>query len=336
MSHHLDSPLARRDPRLDIADLFLFPGTQVATTVVVIDTNPMSGTGGWHPEGRYECRIDTDGDLREDLVLRATFSNADAAGRQQVTLTRLDGARAREHGDGGEVLARGWSGELITSPSGIRLWAGPAVDPFFIDGATVTAIVQAIEHGAPPVLPDPAAAVNAFAGTTVQSIVLELPDALFEGASRIGVWGVTTLPHDDGGWEQIQRAGTPLINTLFNPDHTAAASAYNLTHPEHDLALHGPHLAHLMARLAEAMGVDQPAAHGEQVVGALLPDVLGYRPGTKAYFTAKERNGRPLGGDDAAAMFALVLGRQVRTGLDSSSAGMPSAHFPYVPAAIAT
>jgi hypothetical protein len=37
MSHHLDSPLARQDTRLDITDVYLFRGT--AGTVFVMNVN---------------------------------------------------------------------------------------------------------------------------------------------------------------------------------------------------------------------------------------------------------------------------------------------------------
>jgi len=37
MSHHLDSPLARQDTRLDITDVYLFRG--IAGTVFVMNVN---------------------------------------------------------------------------------------------------------------------------------------------------------------------------------------------------------------------------------------------------------------------------------------------------------
>ncbi|MEV0169470.1 hypothetical protein [Nonomuraea fuscirosea] len=65
MSHHLDSPLARQDPRLDISDVYLFRGT-IGTTFI-INVNPLSGAGAFHPEGRYEFKI---GPPRESWRLR--------------------------------------------------------------------------------------------------------------------------------------------------------------------------------------------------------------------------------------------------------------------------
>jgi hypothetical protein len=47
MSHHLDSPLARQDTRLDITDVYLFRGT--AGTVFVMNSNS-SVAGRSYPE----------------------------------------------------------------------------------------------------------------------------------------------------------------------------------------------------------------------------------------------------------------------------------------------
>ena len=68
MSHHLDSPLARQDTRLDITDVYLFRGA--TGTVFVMNAN--SSIAGqrhaerFHPEALYEFKVDTDGDAVED------------------------------------------------------------------------------------------------------------------------------------------------------------------------------------------------------------------------------------------------------------------------------
>jgi hypothetical protein len=61
MSHHLDSPIARQDIRLDITDLYVFPGE--TGTVFVIDLchsifGPIPAPG-YHPEGMYEFKQTT-------------------------------------------------------------------------------------------------------------------------------------------------------------------------------------------------------------------------------------------------------------------------------------
>src|SRR5438093_199056 len=99
MSHHLDSELARQDPRLDISDVYLFRGT--LGTVLVMNVDPMSGRHGFHPEGLYEFKLDFDGagtdvgaivlELADDVVPASTVGfwgvtvlATDAGGWRQI------------------------------------------------------------------------------------------------------------------------------------------------------------------------------------------------------------------------------------------------------------
>jgi hypothetical protein len=58
VSHHLDSPASRRDPRLNVTDVYAFGGDD-ATVLTMIVSSSLAGAGrvpGFHPEGRYEFR----------------------------------------------------------------------------------------------------------------------------------------------------------------------------------------------------------------------------------------------------------------------------------------
>ena len=71
MSHHLDSPIARQDIRLDITDLYVFrgeTGTVFAINVCHSIFGPIPAPG-YHPEGMYEFKIDLNGDAIEDIDL---------------------------------------------------------------------------------------------------------------------------------------------------------------------------------------------------------------------------------------------------------------------------
>jgi Domain of unknown function (DUF4331) len=41
MSHHLDTPTAREDGRVDLCDLYVFEGADPDTTVLIMTVNPM-------------------------------------------------------------------------------------------------------------------------------------------------------------------------------------------------------------------------------------------------------------------------------------------------------
>src|SRR5262249_20217928 len=115
--------------------LYVFRGER-GTALVLNTSSSIVGdarTPGFHPEARYEFRIDVDGDAIEDLAYRVTFGAADAAGRQALEVRGLVGADARNPEAEGTLLATGSTDETIVGLDGMRAWAGLAPDPFFID-----------------------------------------------------------------------------------------------------------------------------------------------------------------------------------------------------------
>ena len=72
-----------------------------------------------------------------------------------------------------------------TNMNGIRIFAGPRDDPFFFDLARFKEVVA----GTQPGFRNPG--VDAFAGTNVMSIIVEVPKALLGSAATINVWGET-------------------------------------------------------------------------------------------------------------------------------------------------
>jgi hypothetical protein len=333
VSHHLDSPQAQQDPRLDISDVYLFRGT--TGTVFVLNVNPLSGTGGFHPEGRYEFKVDVDGDAVEDITYRVTFDEADADGTQPWHLERLDGADAADDSATGIPLSRGTTGVEGVTHDGIRVYAGAAADTFYIDGGVVTAVCAALATGTAPDLSS-ASGTNLFAGTNVRTIVLEVPDDAL-GATDIGFWGRTALATDSGGWRSINRCALPLMNTLFNPSDSELANEWNATAPVDGAKLHRPRLVALITGAVAATGSSpDPAGYAERVADLLLPDVLRYQVGTPATFGFAHRNGRGLTEPVPEVMFALVLNRAVPLGLDHTTAGgVARSDFPYLPPPVA-
>src|SRR6266511_2673612 len=97
MSHHLDSPSAREDGRVDLCDLFVFAGTDPHTTVLIMTVNPDAGLSSptsFRPDALYEFKIDTNADAVEDLSFQIRFGALDAAGGQPLELRRA-GRRSR-------------------------------------------------------------------------------------------------------------------------------------------------------------------------------------------------------------------------------------------------
>ena len=343
MSHHLDCPIARQDVRLDITDLYVFRG-EMGTVFIINVCHSIAGNipvPGYHPEGMYAFKIDLDGDAVEDLTYRVTFDERDAAEKQRFTLRRISGAEAVDPDAKGTVVAEGVTGEVATAASGARIWAGKAGDPFWIEPDVLHAVGHALQDGTKVDLSgwDPDKAKNLFAGCTVYSIVLEVPDdeLLVEARSdrRIGVWALSTLATDAGGWRSINRVGLPMIHPLFTQYNTELGNHLNAGCPAEDFATHGETVINAIAGAVAANGTaEDPRGYAEKVAHRFCPNVLPYTVGTAAVFGFAEWNGRSLTDNAPDVMFTIAANTPVRLGIGKESVtSKPSNAFPYVPAA---
>ena len=337
MSHHLDTPLAAQTGQLFIDDLYVFPGD--ASTVLIMDVNSdvngLHSEPGFHPEGRYEFKVHFDGGAYEELTYRVSFAAADSGGRQALELHTLAGADAREDGAPGELVLRGFTGDTVAA-NGVRLWAGKVSDSFYIDLSLLAIVNGAVAEGTAPDLAgwQPGKAQNSFSGTSVRTIVLEVPHShpLLRPGAKIGVWCATKLATDAGDWRQVNRAGHPMMWPIFWPDDTKFTNPANTRHPSRDAADDGAHLAEHVAAVVAASGtVGDPRGYGETVARELYPDVLSYVVGTPATFGFAVRNGRTLADNAPEAMLSLVAGTAVPSGLTPAVSGhVRSAEFPYL------
>jgi len=336
MSHHLDSPLARKDVRLDLTDQYLFPGETGTVLVMNVNSSLAGGTRtpGFHPEARYEFKIHFEGAVHENLTFRIAFGERDADGVQPLSLHRLTGPEARDDAATGSLLAEGRTGAPIAVEGGGLLWAGAAEDPFFLDftmlGAVRKAVAEASTVDLEPWRSKDAA--NTFAASVVYSVVLELPstDTHLTGGRSIATWSVAKLATDAGGWSTVNRAGLPMIWPIFRPDDSEEASHANMTHPAYDREYYEQTFGTLVAGVAAAQGTADALAYGHRVARLLLPDLLPYRVGTAACFGFAGFNGRRLTDNAAEVMFSLATNSAISTGLRSSAIGKV---FPYVTAA---
>jgi hypothetical protein len=337
MSHHLDTPLAAQSGQLYIDDLYVFQGER--GTVFVLDVNSnvngMFTEPGFHPEARYEVKVHVDGAAFETLTYRVSFGEPGGDARQALRLHVLTGDDARRDDADGELVATGRTGETVTA-GGARLWAGRIGDPFYIDLSLLAIVNDAIAKGTAVDLSGwrPEAARNSFAGTHVDTIVLEVPheDPRLRPGTRIGVWGATKLATDAGGWRPVNRAGHPMMWPIFWPTDTDFTNPANTRHPSEDAAADGRYLADAVAAVVAASGTSaDPHGYGATVAGLLFPDVLPYVVGTPATYGFAGFNGRTTADDAPAAMLSLVAATAVPSGLTpATSAGERSDSFPYV------
>jgi hypothetical protein len=289
----------------------------------------------------YEFKIDLNGDAIEELTYRFNFSERDKDGKQKYTVRRITGADATNPHAEGTVVAQGVTGEIVKTATGVRVWAGKAGDPFWIEPDVLHAVGHAFQDGTTINLSgwDPSRAKNLFAGHTVHSMVLEVPDeevlADAGGRHRIGVWAVSTLATDAGGWRSINRVGLPMIHPLFTQFNEDLGNRLNAGTPSEDLTTHGKTVAQAIAGVVAANGtVEDARAYGEKVARRFCPNILPYSVGTPASFGFLEWNGRSLTDNAPDVMFSIAANAPVHLGIGKESVtSKPSKTFPYVPAA---
>ncbi len=135
MSHHLDSPIARQDVRLDITDLYVFRGE--TGTAFVINVCPTPSRSPQFPATiRKACtssRSISTATLSKSSPIALRSKRRDAQGKQKYTIRRVSGKDAVDRHAAGTVVAQGVTDETVTAPSGLRAWAGHAGDPFWIE-----------------------------------------------------------------------------------------------------------------------------------------------------------------------------------------------------------
>ncbi|GAA4595558.1 hypothetical protein GCM10023194_65360 [Planotetraspora phitsanulokensis] len=341
MSHHLDSPIARQDPRLDITDLYVFRGER-GTVFVTNHSHSLAGDHvlrGLHPEGTYEFKIDLNGDAVEDLAYRFTFGDRDERGTQAYQVRRLAGPEAREASAAGTLIAQGRTGETVEFDGGGRAWVGEAGDPFWIEPDVLHAVGKAFQEGTTIDLSgwNPAEAKNAFAGHTVYSIVLEIADEELlpaAGSDRtVGVWGLASLATDAGGRRPINRAGLPMIHPLFTQLNEDLGDKLNTNRPAEDMEIHGDTVTTMVAGVVRAYGTaEDPEAYAWAVVSKIFPNVLPYTIGTSAFFGFAGWNGRSLTDNAPDVMFSFAGDTPVTIGITGRSVtAEPTRTFPYVP-----
>jgi Domain of unknown function (DUF4331) len=344
VSHHLDSPASRQDPRLNLTDVYAFDG-RIGTAFVLVVNTSLAGADrvpGFHPEARYELKVHLDGEEYEGLTYRAAFGERDAGGTQQLTLSALTGPDARDDTATGSVLTAGPTGTTIDGPGGLRIWAGAVADPFYLDLHQLAHIIEGLQSAKPVELGgwNPGQVASSFTGSQVYAIVIEVPgsDERLRPGRRIGVWGTTRLATDAGGWHQVNRAAIPMMWPLFRArggdDDSPEYAADTAGHPAQDRDRDGARVAGIVTAAARNTGTANPEAYGRVVTERLLPDLLPYTVGTPAAFSFAGFNGRSLADNAPEVMYGLITNAALPTALTAADAAETrQAEFPYtVPA----
>lgn len=207
-SDHQDTPEVELSPRMDINDVYAFPGASADRIVLVMTTSSpitpaQSAAASFDPNLLYQLKIDNTGDGVEDRVLQFTFTGSGANQQLQIRgpVAPASLGMITTIVDASPSLT-GAINSTLGSATGLQAFAGLRDDPFFLDLEQFFRIVPDRKPVSGPLsqLPEtPSAsawrpvgqAVDYLRGINTLALVVELPVSMLTagGQPKIGVWG---------------------------------------------------------------------------------------------------------------------------------------------------
>ena len=206
-SDHQDTPEVELNPRMDINDVFAFPGSSSDRIVLAMTTSsPIQGTNASFDNNLlYQFRIDNSGDAVEDRVIQVTFSGT---GANQTVMVRgpiapaMTGMRSVLVNDPQAVT--GLVGQTLGSGTEVQVFAGLRDDPFFIDLEQFFKIIPDRRPSTGPLSQPQTQTATSFRNPGIDflrsynalAIVVEVPKSMLTSATgadaNIGVWGTVS------------------------------------------------------------------------------------------------------------------------------------------------
>lgn len=187
---HIDAP-AVQGGTSDITDFYAFEGEDDSNIAFVANVQGLLGSGSDTQNAAFdenvliEFNIDTNDDKIEDLVIQATARDGKMYffGPVAPSQTGLNStiASTTVNQASVDISAYGESA-TIENANGMKFFAGPRDDPFFMDFAQYGQIIagNASSFNSP--------GTDTFAGTNVMSIVVEVPKSMIGGSGTINTW----------------------------------------------------------------------------------------------------------------------------------------------------
>ena len=204
-SDHQDTPEVELNPRMDINDVYAFPGASADRIALIMTTSsPIAGqSASFDPNLLYQLKIDNTGDAVEDLVFQITFDEGVGAAQKYTIRGPVAPAMTGTKGTlvtTGNVVT-GNVGSNAGASSGVQTFTGIKADPFVVDLEQFFAILPDRRPSTGALSTPLTATASAFRTPGVDflkpfnalAIVIELPKAMLQpstdAAAKFGVWG---------------------------------------------------------------------------------------------------------------------------------------------------
>ncbi|MEM7548433.1 MAG: DUF4331 family protein [Bacteroidota bacterium] len=209
---HIEAPLvgslSTGSTILDITDFYAFESPEnsdnyvfVCNVMGLLGSGAQTQNASFDPDVMYEFNIDTNGDNVEDLVIQSIFRDDVAIVYGPVAPTATGRNSVIEtSGNRVEVELSSTTEVNVAESGGVRVFAGPRDDPFFMDFLQFVDIVNGAGAFFELDVPDPeddddadgtpeydtsfdSPGSDTFAGSNVLSLVVELPKDMIGGAA---------------------------------------------------------------------------------------------------------------------------------------------------------
>lgn len=207
-SDHQDTPEVELNPRMDINDVYAFPGSTADRVALIMTTSsPIAGVGAsFDPNLLYQLKIDNTGDAIEDLVLQITFNSGTGAAQQVRVVGPVAPSTPGTLGTlvNSTTVVEGAVGTVLGSTTGVQVFAGLRADPFFIDLEQFFKILPDRRPSTGPLSGPPTATAASFRSPGVDllrpfnalAIVIEVPKSQLVSSTatdaKFGVWATTS------------------------------------------------------------------------------------------------------------------------------------------------
>lgn len=328
-SSHREAPLISQDPVADNTDTYAFVSPDNPNTVTLIaNWIPFEAPQGGPNFSRfgddvlYAVNVDTNGDAVADVSYQFRFHTTVKSGNtflyntgpvtsvndpnlnivQTYSITEVRHGVSREIAEDLPVAPANIGprstpnyGGLFRSaikslPNGMKVFAGPVDDPFFVDLGSVFDLLGLRPLNGAHKIPLPAASGrDGLAGFNVHTIALQVPKSLLVSKEDpvIGVWSTTYRRRvrfftqgganlvNSGDWVQISRLGMPLVNEVVIP--LGQKDLFNASKPVDDAQflskVQNPEPSQLIPALYP--GVTVPPAPRSDLVAIFLTGIPG-------------------------------------------------------------